>query len=138
MWFWLNTVSFQLWKTFTPAPHPSTTKKKTRKKTSRKALLTPADLGIVLKNLSSVGSKFVVIIIFLYVHKGATVLDPEILVVVDHTDLPHILEIIQEIRSHRKIHSYRERLQIVYFTDVCLFVVGISRQLLILFFIFLN
>lgn len=91
-----------------------------------------------MKNLSSVGSRFVVIIIFYYVHKGATLLDPEILVVVDHTDFPHILEIIQDIRSRRKIHSYRGRLQIVNFTDVDLFIVGISRQLLILFFIFLN
>lgn len=65
------------------------------KKTSRRALLALSNLGIMLKKLSFLAlTEFVVIMTFRYVHKGAALLDSEILVVMGHTDSPHILEII--------------------------------------------
>lgn len=82
--------NYQVITTVSLPPPPSGKKKKT----SRKALLALSNLGIMLKKLSFlVLTEFVVIMTFLYVHKGATLLDSEILVVMGHTLSSHILEI---------------------------------------------
>lgn len=81
--------NYQVITTVSLPPPPSE-----KRETSRKALLALSNLGIMLKKLSFlVLIEFVVIMTFLYVHKGATLLDSEILVVMGHTDSPHILEI---------------------------------------------
>lgn len=121
---------FLPWKKYTSVPplhHP------TLKKTSRKAVLALADLRIMLKKFSFLALReFAVIMTFLYFHKEATFIDLKILMVMGRIDFPHILEIIQDMRSHRKKTQLGRKNPNGNFYRCWFSVVGIYRQLFII------